>query len=334
MDVLTHGLIGVSLSQLADKLGFVVPTETKEIVFLVGIIASLTPDLDFLPAFFSKRLAWQYHRKVFHSLFAVVPLAALSVLLSYFCAQGLSFLPLEQDALFWAQMFFFAAGAILFHLFFDFLTSFGVAFLYPFSSRMYCGSLLYLSDPGLLFIFLIGAGLSEPVYTWLAVGVYLLIVLGTKALAKRRLLCDLKKHSDDPCVNDLFPRPLRFWAWCMVVEFDQTYLLGYSKIGGRPLWYETKRGNVSRDISKAKSEPTLGAFLEIARFPRIEERTRNGVRYWILDDVRWWAETRYRIMTFTAELHASGSIESIRESGKLWRGPFVEFEPLPLDVIR
>jgi len=130
MDTISHGIAGSVLGRsLADRPG-------ARAAFLVGAIAAMVPDLDFL--FLSTRLDYlRDHRSWTHS-FLVLPFLALGLALL-----AKLFLRTARVATLWI----FAAVGIASHILFDWITSFGIMFWTPVSRTRYALDWIFILDP-------------------------------------------------------------------------------------------------------------------------------------------------------------------------------------------
>ena len=123
MDVMAHALVGALVGQALAPAG----AGAQLTATALGVVAAVSPDLDFLAELGGKRAAWRYHRAALHGLPMVVPLAARAALAAR--AFDAAFDPWRALSI--------AALAVLSHLLLDVLTSFGTVLLYPFSRRRF-----------------------------------------------------------------------------------------------------------------------------------------------------------------------------------------------------
>ncbi len=149
MDTLTHTLGGALLGRaLADRS----PLSTRRAVW-VGAIAGAFPDSDFILRFFTDPLTFlNLHRGVTHSLI-LLPLWAwlLSLIFALVHRRGSSA---------WRDYFLLASLAILLHIAFDAVTSFGTQVLAPFSDWKASWPTTFIIDPifsGILIVGLVAA---------------------------------------------------------------------------------------------------------------------------------------------------------------------------------
>jgi inner membrane protein len=134
MDPLSQAALGASLSQsFADD-------KTKQLSALViGSLAGMAPDLDFLIQSTEDPLLFlEFHRQFTHSL-AFIPFGA------FLCA--LVFYPFARKKLSFAQVYLFSFLAYATHGLLDTCTSYGTQLLWPFSNERIAWSVVSIIDP-------------------------------------------------------------------------------------------------------------------------------------------------------------------------------------------
>ncbi len=165
MDTLTHTLGGALLGRaLADKtlLG-------PRRALWVGAIAGAFPDVDFILRFFTDPLTFlNLHRGVTHSLI-LLPLWAWLLSLIFALVH-------RRGSAAWRDYFLLASLAILLHIAFDAVTSFGTQVLAPVSDWKASWSTTFIIDPifsGILIIGLITARARAALFALLAYQIFL-----------------------------------------------------------------------------------------------------------------------------------------------------------------
>ena len=151
MDTVSHGIAGSVLSRsLTDRM-------TARAALVLGLAGAMLPDMDMF--FLNTRMAYlRGHRGWSHTLLLLpvfaVALGVLAQLLYRYARHArLSTLSL------------FAAVGIASHLFFDWITSFGIMFLIPFSRRRFALDWVFILDPyftGIASVSLLGATIFRP----------------------------------------------------------------------------------------------------------------------------------------------------------------------------
>ncbi len=130
VDTVTHGIAGSLLARTLTRRPGARPA------LVLGMVASVWPDLDFL--FFSGRLDYlRNHRGWSHS-FVYLPLFALGLALL-----AKPVFPSARLRTLWV----FSAAGIASHVLFDWITSFGTMFWFPFTRARYSLDWLFILDP-------------------------------------------------------------------------------------------------------------------------------------------------------------------------------------------
>ncbi len=141
MDPLTHVATGLIISQ-------VIPLPSRAVGALAGIFFALLPDIDYLLTF-SDRLAYlRHHRGFTHSILAVCLFALAAAAAGRLLAGPR-----------WGRGLFVLGVAVLAsHLLLDVATSYGTQLLSPVSRKKYALDWLFIIDPYLTGLLIIGAG--------------------------------------------------------------------------------------------------------------------------------------------------------------------------------
>ncbi len=233
MDNVTHTLTAVALSQA----GLNRKTRYATLALVVG---SNLPDVDLVSLLGGSTTYLKYHRGITHSLVGVTVLAAL--LTGIICLGGRKAKPTRNGPPLNARWLFIlcwigTAG----HLLMDFTNQYGVRLFMPFSGRWYAWDIMFILDPLLLGLLVLGLGI--PAILRLAseeVGagrpglrrgaifclVCLLLLWGVRDLAHRRVLGFLDSHTygqENPLRLGAFPSPANPFAWTGVVETESAY---------------------------------------------------------------------------------------------------------------
>lgn len=140
MDPITHVAAGVLISQL-------VPMPSRFWGAMAGVAFGLLPDVDYFLAFVDRLSFVRHHRGFTHSL-VVLPLLALF-------GAGVNAAIGGKD---WFRPFFILGILVLAsHLLLDLATSYGTQILSPFTRRKFTLDWLFIIDPYLTAILLLGA---------------------------------------------------------------------------------------------------------------------------------------------------------------------------------
>jgi inner membrane protein len=167
MDPLTHLAAGVVCSRL-------LPGPSRAWSVVAGAIFALLPDVDYFLVFGDRLAFLRYHRGITHSLLALPLLALLGAGLGRAIGGPRWFRPL----------FLLGVTVLASHVLLDLATSYGTQILNPLSTRRFSLDLVFIIDPYLTALLLLGAGGALYAAAWgrtaafaslAAAGLYLLI---------------------------------------------------------------------------------------------------------------------------------------------------------------
>lgn len=290
MDNLCHTLAGAALGEAGLKRQSALGMGTL-------LIASNLPDID-VAVFATDTLAMSFRRGWTHGVLAMAVLPA-----------ALAGLMLLWDR--WRAQRANARGLLLLaylgtwlHVFMDFLNTYGVRLLMPFSERWFYGDTLYIVDP-VLYVLLGGAVVGARVaarrggsplrWARLAVAVaavYIVVMLGSNVWARaevRRGVVRAGRPSDTRfMVSPVFGNPIRRE---IIVDTGDRYEKGLLWFEPwphfRPFGYGVDTNEADPAARAASQTPRFKAYLGWARFPffvieRRADRTRvylNDYRY-------------------------------------------------------
>ncbi len=214
MDPLSHALIGLSTFSLINSPSFSNPA------CLGAVIGSIAPDLDIIARIKGDYVYLRHHRVESHSILGAIFIAfSITILMSLFF--GLQSI---KETLIWSLIGIFS------HILMDFLNSYGVALLYPFTKKKYTLNLLMIYDPVVVILclyimfFKFDSAIEYIVLPGIFVG-YLLM----KALEKNRLINRLRIHfKDDYSLEaiDIMPSTLNPFKWDYIVSTSCQYIVG------------------------------------------------------------------------------------------------------------
>ncbi len=183
MDPLTHVAAGVLLSQ-------VLPAPSRGYAALAGIVLALLPDLDYF-LFYKDRLAFlQHHRGFTHSLVAL-PLFALGV-----AAIG----QVLGGPRWFKPLLVLAVAVLASHLLLDLATPYGTQLLSPFSRGKFALDWVFIIDPLLTAILLIGAVAPFLVKSWGSRTSFICLVLAMVYV----LICGCYHHQAQALAHRIF----------------------------------------------------------------------------------------------------------------------------------
>jgi len=286
VDNLTHTLTAVAISHAGLN-------RKTRFATLTVILGANLPDIDIVSRLDSSATYLKYHRGITHSILGVTVLALLlawAVSALGRKARPKASLPLAGHWLLLAAWLGTAS-----HLLLDFTNSYGVRLFLPFSGRWYSWDIMFIFDPLLLALLIIGLGLpiilrlvSEEVGIrrarprWGAV--FSLCALaslwGIRDFAHRRVLAQLDAHTytnQNPRRLGAFPAPANPFAWTGVVETDSAYNVLPADALAEDVDPESARlfrkPEPSAPLDSAMKTRTARIFMSFARFPwaQVEE---------------------------------------------------------------
>lgn len=218
MDLLTQGLLGSSLAISGSA-----RNETRKAA-LIGLLAGLSADVDFLIGSTSDPLLnLEYHRHFTHSVF-FIPIAALLL--------GLLLWPVFRSSLNWNRVFLYCLLGYSLSGFLDACTSYGTSLLWPLSNERISFNIISIIDP--VFTLLVIAGVllgifsRIKIFTMLALLVaasYLLLGVWQKQHVQQlsRQLALQKGHE----IERLLVKPTlgNLWLWRSVYQYQGRYYI-------------------------------------------------------------------------------------------------------------
>jgi inner membrane protein len=188
------------------------------------------------------------------------------------------------------------------HIFMDWLNSYGVRLLMPFSNRWFYGDALYIVDPW-LYLMLGGglwlAGRRARRGTWPAAraarlalalaATYMMAMLGSNLWA-RAVVSDGLTRAGLPAatrfmVTPVFVNPFRREVLVDTGDRYEKGILWFEPVPHfRPAGYGVEKGLAGREASAALAAPRAQAFLRWSRFPfLVVDRTQNPPRFFLND---------------------------------------------------
>lgn len=220
MDPLTHVAAGVLCSQL-------VTTPSRWWAALAGAIFAVLPDLDYFYIFLDRLAFIRYHRGFTHSL-AALPLFAL--------VGGLAGRALGGPRWF-RPLLVLGVAVLASHLLLDLATSYGTQILSPFSRRRFTLDWVFIIDPYLTVLLVIGALSALTFHRWgprlgtcfLAAAMVYMLVCGFyhyQALTLARQLFQTTNPQTQTMAA--LPQPFSCRRWQLIVarpgEIQQTFV--------------------------------------------------------------------------------------------------------------
>jgi inner membrane protein len=246
------------------------------------VIANNLPDVD-VGVFATNTLAMSFRRGWTHGVLAqlALPIALAATML---LADRLFRKNVPDRARFVPLLVLSYLGVVL-HVFLDFLNSYGVRLLMPFSERWFYGDALYIVDPVLYLTLGLGWWLSSrrqanvtsnpfrPARIGLALAaIYIAAMLGSNTLARREVrdgLVRAGRNADTRfMVTPVFANPFRREV---VIDFGERYEKGNLWFDPlphfRPAGFGVAKGLNDPAVQPALQQPRAQAFLRWSRFP-------------------------------------------------------------------
>jgi inner membrane protein len=290
MDNITHTLTAVALSQA----GF---NRKTRYATLTLIVAANLPDVDMISRVGGTVTYLKYHRGITHSILGVTVLALLLAWVVY--TLGRRARPKPGPALNGRWLLLAAWVGTASHLLMDFTNSYGVRPFLPFSARWYAADIMFVFDPLLLGLLVIGLGLpavlrlvseevgaKKPRPRWGAVFCLCALVglWGLRAFAHRRVVSLLDAHTyseQNPLRLGAFPSPANPFQWTGVVETESAYhVLPADALADDvdPAQAQLfRKPDMSPPLKAALATRTGRIFMDFARFPWADtEETDEG----------------------------------------------------------
>jgi len=300
----THTLVGLAIARTG--LDEWVPRAA-----ITAVIASNLPDIDIIADLSSMPSYLEQHRGITHSLVGIPLLSLLLAGAMYVFTRS-----------FW-RTFVVALLAMATHPVLDFSNTYGLRPFLPFDGAWYYGDTLFIIDPIMDLILLLGiiAGEFFKKARWVmsfAALVLVLLYVGTRINARNEAQAHLDSYTArvaDFERSAVLPRLMDLWTWDGIVEtkdsifkvnIDTTQGVG-KEVARMP------RGQTTEIISNAAKAPSAAAILEFARFPvtRIQG-LQFGYRVTFLD-FRFFDEAN-KTSIFVAEVQLDNGMHIVKDT--------------------
>jgi inner membrane protein len=302
MDNVCHTLAGAALGRAGLA-------RTTRYGMATLMVASNLPDVD-VAVFFTDTLPVSFRRGWTHGVLAQVTLPIVFAGVMWAIARTRAHPPApgstrpHPPAPFRSLLLLSYIG-VLSHVFMDFLNSYGVRLLMPFSGRWFYGDALYIVDPWLYLVLGAGvwlasraarAGRSEPTRparrALMLAGVYMVAMLASNLWARSVVRDGLARAGRPPetrfMVTPVVVNPFRREV---LVDTGDRYEKGFVWFEPaphfRPAGYGVEKGFSHPEAAAALATPRARAFLGWSRFPFVVvDRTESPPRV-LLNDYRY-----------------------------------------------
>ena len=300
MDNITHTLAGALVAQMGLK-------RRSRFAMAACLLGANAPDIDvFAPLAFPVD-GIEFHRGPLHGIFAWPILAAGIVgilwLLNRVKPRGPDTLPFRPGAL-----FLVAFLAVLTHPFLDWLTTYAIAWLAPFSWRWDSGDAIFIIDwvfwllmiPGIIWSSIRWrGGMADPGRPAQVAGVlmigYILFNLGESARIEHAATVELRRRGIEPTLVISSPPPFAFWRrsieWRSADRWGEGLFDLHHGLFIDPASQPLGLDDPALAAAKA-SQRRVRSFLVWSRMPIVV--TVDGKRY--LTDQRFYNSLRARVV--------------------------------------
>ena len=291
MDNVCHSLLGAALG----KAGL---ARRTPLGMTTLVVANNLPDID-VAVFATNTLAMSFRRGWTHGVLAqlTLPLALTAIIV--LC-----------DRLFRrhaavrvnpGQILLLSYAGVLLHVFLDFLNSYGVRLLMPFSERWFYGDALYIVDPIMYAALGFGWWLAsrrekkgnanpfKPARLGLAVAaVYVITMLASNVIARREVRQGLTRAGRPAdtrfMVTPVFANPFKREVIIDVGDRYEKGLLWFEPLPHfRPAGFGIATSLDSPDAQRALQAPRAQAFLRWSRFPFVQATPTSPPELWLND---------------------------------------------------
>jgi membrane-bound metal-dependent hydrolase YbcI (DUF457 family) len=306
----THTLVGVLVAQTGTG-------KWAKYGTLTAVIASNLPDIDSIAGFWGTATYLEHHRGITHSLFGTPILALVLALVMSRFSENLG------------KTYAIALIAMATHPLLDFLNPYGVRPFLPLNNTWFYGDLVFIFDPYLDSILLMGSLIAarrpeiRRVAAWTCLAVALAYIgvrieLHARAQSKLEVLV-----SDFPSVEQLevLPQMANPLVWDGIVKWDGR-IAKYSVVASglnrfmpsipTPVGFIAYRRSSSEITDAAAASRSAAALLCFARFPMVRVRPASGGYVVTFMDFRFYRETVNRALA--AEVVLDESRRVIKES--------------------
>jgi inner membrane protein len=280
MDNLTHTLLGAALAEAGLRRRTPLATATL-------LIGANLPDVDGILYWVARPdSAYGFRRGWTHGVLAVAlwPFVLTAGMLAWDRWVRRRRHPDAPPAL-GGTLLWLALLAVCTHPVLDWLNTYGMRFLMPFSRRWFYGDVLFIVDPWIWLTLGIGwwtsrrrwaratPGAGRPARWGLAVAAAYVLLMGASGVAARRVA---RSGLEAPGVHVsrimASPEPGNPFRRAIVADIGTDYLLGTVDWLHHPAFVQDVSGRLpkrggTREVAEAAATPAARAFLQWARFP-------------------------------------------------------------------
>lgn len=283
MDNLCHTLVGAALAEAGLKRRTPYGTATL-------LISANLPDLDAL-VFFTDTPSVSFRRGWTHGLLAdaFLPIALTAAVMVWGRVAARRRAGTGASKLDPAALLALSYVGLFSHVLLDFLNSYGIRLLMPFSGRWFYGDSVFIIDPWLWLVFGLGVAWARaratvaPARLALAVAaVYIAGMLWLGVYSRQLVLHGWQAaHGTSPRMLMVGPVPLDPFRKAIIVDAGDHYETGTLTLWPRAIRFDSRavaKNDEGPAVQRARADPKVQAILIWARFPYYEiEPSGNGV---------------------------------------------------------
>ena len=304
MDNLTHTLMGAAIGKAGFERRTALATGTL-------MIASNLPDID-VAVFLTPTLAMSFRRGWTHGVLAqalLPPLLALAMVawdrrrvnVASGSNVGSGFSRIKAPARF-APLLLASYIGVLGHVFMDYLNSYGVRLLMPFSDQWFYGDALYIVDPWLYLLLGGGVWLSirrarkgwpqieRPAFVGLSIAVVYMFAMWGSNFVAREAVRDGIVRAGQPADTRFMVTPVlanpfeREVVMDVGTRYEKGLLWFQPSPHFRPGGFGIEKGLTDPIVVAAAEKPRAQAFLKWSRFPfAVIDRSKAAPDVWFND---------------------------------------------------
>src|SRR5262245_1720733 len=299
MDNLCHTLAGAALGEAGLK-------HRTSLGMSTLVIASNLPDID-VGVFATNTLAMSFRRGWTHGVLALVvlPTALAAVMVWWDRSRRARGSAAQSEPANFQWLLVAACIGTWLHVFMDYLNSYGVRLLMPFSNRWFYGDALYIVDPWLYLILGLAVALARRLSTrrgvpiafparWglAAAACYMAVMFGANLWARHTVsqgLTRAGRPSDTRfMVTPVFANPIRREV---IIDTGERYEKGFLWFEPlphfRPAGYGVDKNDTNPAAQEAAATPRFHAYLQWSRFPFFVVEPAAGHLRVYLNDYRY-----------------------------------------------
>jgi inner membrane protein len=292
VDNLCHSLLGAALG----KAGL---ARRTPLGMTTLVVANNLPDVD-VAVFATDTLAMSFRRGWTHGVLAQATLPLVLTAIVVICDRV--FRRHKAERVKAGQILLLSYLGVLLHVLLDFLNSYGVRLLMPFSERWFYGDALYIVDPIMYVTLGLGWWLAarrdttakpnpfKPARIGLAVAaIYIVTMLVSNLVARREVQQGLTRAGRPEntrfMVTPVFANPFQREV---IVEVGDRYEKGFLWFAPlphfRPAGYGVEKGFNLPEVQEALQLPRAQAFMRWSRFPFVQVNpTEPQAGVWLND---------------------------------------------------